>query len=153
MADLGSVLGALFGSGSENGNIIMALLNGLAGGSQSQASRILSSVMSLIQQNGGLESVLDLLKKNGLDQVAGSWVSSNPNLDINADQIQLTFDPALMEQIASKLGVNSGQAGAVMANILPELVNQLTPAGEVSEDQDNLISKGLDLLKSVGGLL
>jgi len=58
-----------------------------------------------------------------------------------------------MEQIASKLGVNSGQAGAVMANILPELVNQLTPAGEVSEDQDNLISKGLDLLKSVGGLL
>jgi len=153
MADLGRVLGAAFGSGSENGNIIMALLNGLAGGSQSQASRILSSVMSLIQQNGGLESVLDLLKKNGLDQVAGSWVSSNPNLDINADQIQLTFDPALMEQIASKLGVNSGQAGAVMANILPELVNQLTPAGEVSEDQDNLISKGLDLLKSVGGLL
>jgi len=45
--------------------------------------------------------------------------------------------------LASQLGTSQGQASSVLAQILPELVNQLTPAGQIPENQGDLIPRPL----------
>jgi uncharacterized protein YidB (DUF937 family) len=51
-----------------------------------------------------------------------------------------------MNDLASKLGMPAGQAGSVMAQVLPELINQLTPQGQVTENSDQGISDELSKL-------
>jgi uncharacterized protein YidB (DUF937 family) len=40
----------------------------------------------------------------------------------------------------------AGQAGSMMAQVLPELINQLTPQGQVTENSDQNISDELSKL-------
>ena len=59
-------------------------------------------------------------------------------------------DPAAtptLSNLATQLGTSQGQASSVLAQILPELINMLTPKGQVPENHDDLISQGLSLLR------
>jgi uncharacterized protein YidB (DUF937 family) len=152
MIDIGKVLGTLIGGSIKDrtSNPLSLLLGSLAGNSGEQKSNMLLSVMSLIQNNGGLGSVIGLLKQNGMSSQAESWVSSRPNENISSDQVQQVFGASLIGKVASQLGVDKSRAGSVLAMLLPELVNQLTPEGKLSGAQDDLIAKGLSLLSGKG---
>ena len=60
--------------------------------------------------------------------------------------MQQTFGSGL-GNLAAQLGTSQGQAGSVLAQILPELVNQLTPNGQVPENHNDLLTQGLALLR------
>jgi len=45
------------------------------------------------------------------------------------------------------MGTSQSQTSSVLAQILPELINTLTPEGQVPENHDDLISQGLSLLR------
>jgi uncharacterized protein YidB (DUF937 family) len=83
-------------------------------------------------------------------QHADSWVSTGANVDISGDQLQQALGSSSIGNIASQLGMSNGQAGSAMAQILPELINQLTPNGQVPSDHSDLISKGLAMLTGRG---
>jgi uncharacterized protein YidB (DUF937 family) len=51
-----------------------------------------------------------------------------------------------MSDLASQLGMPQEQAGSTMAQVLPELINQLTPKGQVPENGDEEIAHGLSML-------
>ena len=55
-----------------------------------------------------------------------------------------------MDQLAAQLGVSPQQASGSLASVLPQLIDQLTPNGQLPQGGD-LLSQGLDLLKK-GGL-
>jgi uncharacterized protein YidB (DUF937 family) len=55
---------------------------------------------------------------------------------------------AALPSVAAQLGISGGQAGSAMARILPELINQLTPHGQIPIDHADLVSQGLTALKS-----
>ena len=67
-------------------------------------------------------------------------------MEVSGDQLQQVFGPSTMGDLASKLGMPAGQAGSVMAQVLPELINQLTPQGQVTENSDQNISDELSKL-------
>ena len=52
-----------------------------------------------------------------------------------------------VKNIASKLGMDSNAVTSQLSNLLPDVVDKLTPDGKVPEG--DLMSKGMDLL---GGL-
>ena len=99
-----------------------------------------------LQQNGGLEGVLGKLRQGGLGQQADSWVSTGQNMNISADQLQQIFGSSTMRDLASQLGMPQEQAGSTMAQVLPELINQLTPQGQVPANGDEEIAEGLSML-------
>ena len=83
-------------------------------------------------------------------QEADSWVGTGPNVGVSADQVQQVFGSSALSNLATQLGTSQGQASSVLAQILPELINQLTPEGQVPENHGDLISQGLALLRRGG---
>ena len=54
-------------------------------------------------------------------------------------------------QLARRFGLSTEQASDGLAQLMPELVNQMTPAGEVPADHNEVIAQALDQLKPVAG--
>jgi len=147
---LSNVVGSL-GSGAMPGaqNPLGALL-GSMGGAQGQGANLLTAAMSLLQQNGGLPGVLDSFRQSGMAQHADSWVSTGANVGISGDQLQQALGSSSIGDIASQLGMSHGQTSSALAQILPELINQLTPGGQLPNNHADLISQGLAMLTGRG---
>ncbi len=129
-----------------------SLLSGATGGTQQQAGQnpLLQEAMSLIQQNGGLPGLLSKFQQSGLGAHAESWVSSGANLPISADQLHQVLGSDAVASIASKLGMDHAQVSGGLAQLLPQLVNQMTPNGSVPANHADLLSEGLALLSGRG---
>jgi uncharacterized protein YidB (DUF937 family) len=145
---LGNVAGSVLGGGQGQGaNPLEAALGNLGGGNQAGRANILGAVMSFIQQNGGLPAVLNMLQSNGLGQQADSWVGTGANASVSADQMTQAFGNAGLGDLAAQLGTSHGQAGSILSQVLPELVNHLTPSGQVPDDHNDLLSQALGMLR------
>jgi uncharacterized protein YidB (DUF937 family) len=145
---LGGLVGsALGGQTQQASNPLGAILGGLAGGNKAQSGLLLTAAMSLLQQNGGLGGVLEAFRGKGMAAQADSWVGTGANLEVSPAQVQQVFGGSALGGLASQLGMSNDQASSAMAQILPELVNQLTPGGQLPENSGDLISKGLAMLR------
>ncbi len=145
--NLGRVLSTLAGGAIAGGdNNLERILAGLAGSSGQSETDILSTVLSVIQQQGGVGSLLTLFSENDLQSKSASWVGQGPNEDLEPDQVQQVLGSSVVNAIAARLGVEPGKAGSIIAAVLPELINRITPGGSVSGEQDDIIAKGLSLL-------
>ncbi len=149
---LGNVVGSMLG-GNQGGqqSPLDSILSGLAGSQVSGGNTLLQIALALVQQNGGLEGVLGKFRECGMGGQADSWVSTGPNMGISPNQLQEALGSSTIGQIASQLGVSQDEAGSTMSQLLPELINQLTPQGQVTSESNDAIADGLDLLsRSVG---
>jgi uncharacterized protein YidB (DUF937 family) len=128
---------------------------------------IIGAVSAEVQQRGGLASVIGGLLANngqagglsgltekfnqaGLGDVIGSWIGKGENLPISADQISQVLGSGAVGDIAKQLGINPAQASGQLAQILPGLIDQLTPQG--AAPAGGLGNAG-DLMGMLGGLL
>lgn len=68
-------------------------------------------------------------------------------MPISARQIQEVLGSDTIKSIASKLGMDTNTVTSQLSNLLPNVVDKLTPDGKVPEG--DILSKGMDLL---GGL-
>ena len=119
----------------------------LGGAKQQQSGNLLLQLaLSMLQQNGGLEGILGKFREGGLSHQADSWVGTGHNMNISADQLQQVFGSSTINDLASRLGVSEQQAGSEMAQLLPEVINRLTPEGQVPENSNEEISQGLSAL-------
>ena len=130
---LGSVLGKVMGGGQQ-GNALMDMAMGLLNNPQS----------------GGLSGLLEKFKASGLGDQAASWVGTGENAPVSGDQIHNALGGDFINQIASKLGVDASQASGGLAQLLPTLIDKLTPNGAVPADGDQL-AQGLAGLRKLLG--
>ena len=146
---LSSVAGSVLNSGQQQdgGNPLDVLVNSLGAGGQARGNDLLGAVMSIVQQNGGLPGIVNMLRNNGLGQQADSWVGTGPNAGVSAEQMTDVFGGSGLGNLASRLGTSPGQAGSILSQILPELVNQLTPNGQIPENHNDLVSQALSMLQ------
>jgi len=164
---IGNVLSSAMGGGAQaGGNPLGSLLGSLAasmgGGGAGMASStgampnaasaggLLSAAMSMVQSQGGLTGLLDKMRQSGLGQHADSWVAGGPNLPVSGAQLTQAVGSDAVGAVAAKLGVPAQQAGGLMAQLLPELINQLTPNGQVPANHGSLLSDGLKMLQGLG---
>lgn len=129
----------------------MGLLDGLMksalGGGNSQQDMLMSVVGSLLNGQGGLSGLVNNFNKAGLGDIVNSWVSTGHNLPISATQLTQALGSGQLEQLARQLGMNSGQAGDLLSKYLPQVVDRLTPNGQITDHQ------GGDLLNTALGAL
>jgi len=143
---IGNVLGSMLG-GNQGQDPLGSLSGRLGGSNQPQSGNLLLQLaLSMLQQNGGLEGILGKFREGGLSQQADSWVGTGQNMNISADHLQQVFGPSTISDLASRLGISEQQAGSQMAQILPEVINRLTPEGQVPENSDEEIAQGLSAL-------
>lgn len=143
---VGNVIGSIL-SGNQAQNPLGSVLGSLGGGNQGQRGNLLLQIaLMMLQQNGGVEGVLNKFRQGGLAQQADSWVSTGQNMNISADQLQQVFGSSTMSDLAARLGTSEDQAGSAMAQVLPEVINRLTPEGRVPENDNEEIAQGLSTL-------
>jgi uncharacterized protein YidB (DUF937 family) len=127
--------------------LLDGLLGNLTGGNAQQAQNpLLQMGLQMIQQNGGLPGIIAKFQQAGLGQQAGSWVGTGQNLPISADQLQQVLGSGSIAQIAQQLGLSHGDAGNGLAQALPQLIDKLTPAGQVPADHGDLLAQAMAAL-------
>lgn len=117
---------------------------GKLGGEKGAMAQI---AVDLFNQNGGLPGVIEKFKTGGFAEEAASWVSKGENLSISAEQITQVLGSDTVENIAGKLGMNPDDISAKIAEYLPQVIDKMTPNGEVGSDSGNLLTSILGMLK------
>ena len=108
---------------------------------------LLQVVLGMVQnQQGGLGGLVQAFRNNGLGEVAASWVGKGENMPISGDQLQSVLGSDMVSGLASKFGMSSEQLSGQLSQMLPQVVDKLTPNGEVESDG------GLDMGKAMGML-
>ncbi len=129
----------------------MGLFDNLAGAVlgklDSEQGRMAQVAMELFNQNGGLSGILEKLKDGGLAEQAASWVGKGENLTISADQISSVLGSGAIAEMAAKFGITPEILSGQIAQHLPNMVDKMTPNGEVPADSGNLLGTLLSMLK------
>jgi uncharacterized protein YidB (DUF937 family) len=112
---------------------------------------LLPLAMQWVQRNGGVGGLLDRFKQQGYGQQAASWVSTGENQPLSADAVHEVLGSDEISQLSQKLGVPTEHVAGGLAELLPQLVNQLTPSGEVTPDADNTLTSSLSSLTQMFG--
>jgi uncharacterized protein YidB (DUF937 family) len=120
---------------------------GTGGGSITAGSAEESAVSSLLGEGGSqLPALLDKLGAGGLGDTAASWVSKGSNLPVSADQIKTVLESDQVAAVAAKLGISEDAAAAKIADVLPGIIDKVTPDGVVP-DPDALAANLTGLIK------
>jgi uncharacterized protein YidB (DUF937 family) len=108
-----------------------------------------TSILQMIQtQPGGLQGLVQSFHDKGLGGLVSGWVSTGPNPPASADQIQQVLGSDKVKQLAAAAGISPDVAGSAIAQLLPGIVDKLTPSGRVPE-HSSAMDIASSLLKSL----
>ncbi len=113
---------------------IFDAVKGMIGGAGGGDAGLVSHAMDLVNnpETGGLQGLVQQFHEKGLGEAVNSWIGPGGNHPITADQIQQVLGQDRINAIASKFGMSADDASAKMAQLLPTIVDKLTPNGAVT---------------------
>src|ERR1700730_5459711 len=90
-----------------------------------------TGLLQMIQnQPGGLQGLVQSFHDKGLGGLVSSWVGTGPNAPVTSDQIHQVLGSDQVKALAAKAGITPDIAGSAIAQLLPSLVDTLTPNGQ-----------------------
>ena len=121
------------------------VMGGMMGGDQSQqgGNQLIQMVLQMLQQNGGIEGLLARMQQAGYGQQAQSWIGTGQNMPISPDALSQIFGQGQLGQIAQQLGLPQQDAAGGLAQMLPDVVDQMTPQGRVPDNSSDLVAQVL----------
>jgi len=131
----------------------MGLLDNLEGMAMSKVAGSnpeAAAVLQMIQNHpGGLDGLVQSFHSNGLGGLVNSWTGTGENQAVSAAQIQQVLGSEKVQAFAQKLGVSPEAASSTLAQLLPTVIDKLTPNGAMP-NSSNLLQMGESLLSSLG---
>jgi uncharacterized protein YidB (DUF937 family) len=147
MGLLDSMLGSVLNSQQGAGQV---------GGQQSGAGgldALLPAVIGMLANNGqggGLGGLMEKFNQAGMGEVLGSWIGSGQNAPISGADLGAVLGGDTMGDLAAQLGMSQNDAAGQLAQVLPGLIDKLTPRGNAPEGG---FGNAGDLFGMLGGLL
>jgi uncharacterized protein YidB (DUF937 family) len=145
-AALGSVLGGMLG-GRRGGAGMPAGRGGLGGNQTALMLMLLPLAMRWVQRNGGMGAVLDRFRQKGYGGQMQSWVASGDNQPIDEQAVEQVVGEPDLQEMAQRLGVPEHEVKQAFAEVMPEMVNQLTPEGQLPQQADEVLEEGRQTLE------
>ncbi len=144
----GSMLGQQQQQPQQGGGGLAGMLGGAGG-----LGALLPVVVGMLANDGkmgGLGGLMEKFNQAGLGDQMSSWVGTGANAPVSGDQISSVLGSDVLGDLASKLGMSQGDAAGSLAQMLPGLIDKLTPNGQAPAG--GLGNSG-DLMGMLGGLL
>jgi uncharacterized protein YidB (DUF937 family) len=130
---LGDILGGLFGGRSgapaQPGGSLNDLLRGGLGSLLGGAAA--GSVLS-----GGLGNLIRDLQSSGHGDVADSWVQPGPNRQIASKDLEHALGGDTLDALSRQTGMDRNDLLEGLSQHLPELVDRLTPQGQLPTEDE-----------------
>lgn len=158
---LQDLLGGLLGSSGGKGGGLESVLGGLLGGGQGGGSgagtgaggidlgalaATLAPLLGQLLKGGGLSKLVQSAQASGLSAQADSWVGTGENAPVTGSEVRSIVGDDTVRQVAREAGISEDEAAEVLAQVVPQVVNGLTPDGQLPSDGDLD-----DLLAKFGG--
>ncbi len=128
-------------------NLTQQFITGIFSQTPGMNKGIFSVVLKMVQYYpGGLSALVKNLEESGLTEQVQSWVSTGANKPINSEQIQQAMGTHV-QNLAKEAGMPQNDAAAGLAALLPQVIDKLTPQGNVPSNNDEIV-KALDALRA-----
>jgi uncharacterized protein YidB (DUF937 family) len=129
---------------------LSSLLGGL-GNATGGSGGSLAGLASAVQAEGGLDGLLGKLNEAGLGDQVSSWVGTGANQPIDADQLGAALGPDEVQRLSSGSGIDIAALLPMLAAFLPQIIDMLTPDGNVPEGGLGKAAQGQ--IPDIGGML
>ena len=132
---------------------VIGALGQSPGGAHSSGGQadLISAVVGMLAQGsagpGGLAGLVAKMQQSGLGDVVRSWISTGQNQPISPDALGGVLGNDTVAGLAGQLGMNHGELLGQLAQMLPQVVDKLTPQGQIPHGDIGAIIGGL-----LGGL-
>jgi uncharacterized protein YidB (DUF937 family) len=105
------------------------------GNPDSTQAKLAQAVLNRVQSNdgGGLTALVGQLEKQGLGHIVQSWIGTGPNQAISPEQLQNALGSEWVQQLAARLGISPETLNSHLSEILPKIVDRLTPDGKLPD--------------------
>jgi len=131
LGDLGGMLGGMLGGGSApapGGLDLGSLLGGLLGG-QGEAT---GDAQAMGAAAGGIGALRSVLAQAGLGQQVDSWIGTGANQPVSPSELTGALGGSgALQSLAETTGMSSDDVAASLSEGLPELIDRLTPNGQL----------------------
>lgn len=99
-------------------------------------SAVVSEVLGMLRGQGGatngLGGLLQAFENGGLGHLFQSWVSTGQNLPVSPQQIQNVLgNSGMLQRIAQATGMQPADVAQHLSVVLPQIVDHLTPNGQI----------------------
>jgi len=155
---LGGLLGGGSGGSSQGGGLggledmLGGLLGGGASGSPGTAAKgmnvaavaaALGPLLAKLLKGGGLSKMVQSAQASGLSSQADSWVGTGGNAPVSGQEVRGVVGEDAIDELAQNAGISHDEAANVLAKVVPQVVNGLTPDGQLpaDDDLDKLVAK------------
>lgn len=109
-------------------------------------------LLAAIAHEGGVSGLMQKFQSAGLGDTVASWIGTSTNQPVSPASLQQVLDPATVVAMAEKTGLPVQQLMAMVSQHLPQMVDGLTPNGQMPGNTDDLLQTGMALLKSRFGI-
>lgn len=110
-------------------------LAGIAGGQSGGQAGAIGAIMQMLQsQPGGIGGVLSSFQQKGLGGMAQSWMQPGANQPVSPGQVEEALGQNAVGDVASRLGVSHEEAAGHLSQFLPQIMEHLSPGGQVPAD-------------------
>jgi uncharacterized protein YidB (DUF937 family) len=129
----------------------MGLFDSLVGQVESALSGNQNGVMDAVThlinnpETGGLQGLIKTFQDNGLGNEVASWIGTGQNMPVTPDQILQVIGNDRLQSIAQKFGLSPQTLTSGLAEMLPHVIDKLSPNGQLPAN--HLVEQGLSLLK------
>ena len=117
----------------------MGLLDAIAGqvlgggnGGAPGGGALFDAIGSLLNsQPGGLAGLVKAFEQQGLGEVIASWIGTGQNQAISGEQLQAVLGSEQVQALAQSLGFSPLQLSGQLAQMLPQVIDGMTPNGQL----------------------
>lgn len=117
-------------------SVLGAVANEIAS-KEGASNPLVGTLAGLLNQNGGVQGLMEKFNQGGLGGTFSSWVGTAANQAITPEEIQKVLGSGQVNEVAQKLGIDPATASNFLAQHLPMIIDQLTPNGQVQAGQDH----------------
>jgi uncharacterized protein YidB (DUF937 family) len=158
LGGMGGGLGGALG-GMPIGSVLAGMMRGrgrpmgIPGGGRPYGNQTALLVMLLplamrwVQRNGGMNAVLDKFRQKGMTREAQSWMSTGENQPIDGQAVEQVVGQDELRQMAQRMGVPEQEVAQAFAEIMPEMVDKMTPEGRLPQEADEVLDESTRTLE------
>ena len=115
---------------------------------QAQPDILITAAMAMLDKAGGIQGIIEKFQSSGLGDTVASWVGTGQNQPVTPDQISQALGQDNIQVVVKQANIPAEQSGSILSALLPVLIDQLTPNGQVPQ-QNQMMELGKTILSSL----